>query len=292
MLVVTLDLPIPRAGAYNARMNDLPPRRRFTVGCVSFLNSRPLIEGIDQRADVDVHFAVPSALLDGLIADETDVALCPVMDYQASPEPLTIVPVGGIGCDGPTLTVRLFSRRPMCELDEVYVDTDSHTSVQLLRVILARRFGCRPTLRPFDAEEGEADRDAMLLIGDKVVTHRPDGEDYPHQLDLGEAWKAMTGLPFVFAVWMAKRDTDLGDLPHVLDRQRQTNAQCIDEIVARHAGACGWPADLARRYLGELLRYAVGERELAAMRQFWNDVAELGAIRDVRPMQVYGAAPA
>ncbi len=273
-------------------MNEVSARSRFRVGCVSFLNARPLIEGIDQLDDVDVQFAVPSALLAGLIAGETDVALCPVMDYQASPEPLIIVPVGGIGCDGPTLTVRLFSRRLIAELDEVHVDTDSHTSVQLLRVILARQFDCRPRLRAFDAAASEAGQDAMLLIGDKVVTRRPDESDYPYQLDLGEAWQAMTGLPFVFAVWMAKRDTDLGDLPDVLDRQRRTNAQRIEEMVDRHAAACGWPGDLARRYLGELLRYTVGERELAAIRRFWCYVAELGVIDDVRPLNIYGAAPA
>src|SRR5687768_6774488 len=84
-------------------------RRLLRVGSVSFLNAKPLIYGLEGAADVELSLAVPSGLLGGLRAGELDVALLPVIDYQRM-EGLRIVPGGGIGCDGETLTVRIFSK--------------------------------------------------------------------------------------------------------------------------------------------------------------------------------------
>src|SRR3954447_10160972 len=84
----------------------------FRIGSVSYLNARPLIYGLDARADVALTLDVPSRLLDGLREDRFDVALLPVIDYQRL-NGLRIVPAGGIGSDGQTLTVRIFSRVPV-----------------------------------------------------------------------------------------------------------------------------------------------------------------------------------
>lgn len=261
-----------------------PPRH--AVGCVSFLNARPLIEGLDGREDVEVRYDVPSRLIEDLERGEVDVALCPVIDYQRSKVDLELVPVGGIGCDGPTLTVRLFSRVPIESITRILTDTDSHTSVILLRVILADRYGITPQIAPLPIESTWRETaEAVLLIGDKVVARAPDDESYPHQLDLGEAWKQLTGLPFVFAIWMARRDASLGALPQLLGQAQRANAFRIDEIVMRHAAALGWPADLAAHYLGDLLRYAVGPRELEAIELFWRRAEALGLIPQLRPMQ-------
>ncbi|NJL30982.1 MAG: hypothetical protein HC898_04785, partial [Phycisphaerales bacterium] len=75
---------------------------------------------------------------------------------------------------------------------------------------------------------GSAPPQAMLLIGDKVVTHRPDPQRYPFDVDLGQAWHQLTGLPFVFATWLARADAVLGDLPRLLDAQRRLNENRID----------------------------------------------------------------
>jgi len=128
------------------------------VGCVSFLNARPLIEGLDASPAASVKFDVPSCLLADLEAHEVDVALCPVIDFQRSRCPLAIVPVGGIGCDGPTLTVRVFSQKPLEQLTRIYADTDSHTSVALMQVILDEVYGNRVEVIDLDARElGRAD---------------------------------------------------------------------------------------------------------------------------------------
>ncbi len=260
------------------------------IGCVSFLNAKPLIDGFDAPGCA-VRYDVPSRLLEDLERGEVDLALCPVIDYQRSAEPLVVVPVGGIGSRGPTLTVRLFSRAPFERVTRIAADTDSHTSVALARVVMQQRFGRAVEVVDFDArhQTGELP-DTMLLIGDKVVAATPHNGDYPHELDLGQAWFEATGLPFVFAVWMARRSTELGNLPELLEANRAANAGRIDQIVERWAAPLGWPSALAGRYLGEKLRYAVGDEELRAIERFWQLAGGLGLIDAVRPMRLYAGA--
>lgn len=262
------------------------------VGCVSFLNAKPLIEGLDGRDDPFVKFDVPSRLLSELESGAVDIALCPVIDLQKSKLPLEIVPVGGIGCDGPTLTVRIYSQKPLEQITEIYADTDSHTSVCLMRVLLAELHGLKPRVIDYDAQEHVAenrvvtDPQTMLLIGDKVVTSAPAAGKYPYQLDLGEAWHLLTGLPFVFAVWMARPTTTLGDLPALLDSTRKTNENRIEQIVEKYAARLGWPRELAVQYLGHWLKYAIGPRELAAIRLFFAKAKEHGVIESLREVKV------
>lgn len=261
-----------------------------TLGCVSFLNARPLIDGLDDHRDLRVLYDVPSALLEDLLTRQVDLALCPVIDYQLSDQPLQIVPVGGIGCDGTTMTVRVYSRVPIERIRRIRCDADSHTSNVLMRVVLADLYGIRPETAPATTPAEHPLLDALLLIGDKVVTAAPSDEAYPHQLDLGEAWKQLTGLPFVFAVWMCRRDANLGAAPAILDEQRRINRGRIDEIVAACAPKARWPHDLARRYLGEYLRYRIGHRELEAMECFWQRACELELIPELRPLVLHGAS--
>ncbi|MEM9083757.1 MAG: MqnA/MqnD/SBP family protein, partial [Planctomycetota bacterium] len=179
--------------------------RPARLGAVSYLNTLPMIEGLGKLAEVTLTLTPPSELASMLERDEVDLALASSIDYQRSSIPLAILPVGMIGSSGPTLTVRLFSRVPIEDLKTVACDVDSHTSVTLLRIVLQQQHGLSPELLPFDADALEhrhnaADDDwpeSLLLIGDKVVTASPPAIVYPHQLDLGEAWKDLTGLPFV-----------------------------------------------------------------------------------------------
>lgn len=252
------------------------------VGCVSFLNSKPLIDGFEAPG-VEVVYAVPSRLLGVLESGEVDIALCPTIDYHRSSVPLVIVPVGAIGSDGPTFTVRLYSRVPIDRIGTVHADTDSHTSVALLRVLLHAVYGLSPSIVDYEAD---ARPQAMLLIGDKVVTHSPRAVEYPYQLDLGGAWKGHTGLPFVFATWMARSGAELGDVPARLAANRERNAARIDSIAERYAPVHGWPTDLTRDYLGRILQYHVGPRELAAMQRFGAMAEAVGAIGRARPLQL------
>ena len=312
--------------------------RPLRLGCVSYLNAKPLIDGIERFAPgCPVRFDVPSGLLHDLERGDVDVALCPVIDYFRSTVPLAIVPVGGIGCDGPTLTVRIYSQVPLDAVEAIHADTDSHTSVALTRVLMRRRLGRdvpiidyapRRALPPLPLGEGEesASRErvlrgkrtfgvgsqnplphplpeaegaaadeahppTMLLIGDKVVTDSPAAVRYPHQLDLGEAWHEATGLPFVFAVWMCRAGAAVDPLPAQLDACRRRNAARIDELVAHYAPRHGWPSDLARHYLGDLLKFDIGPRQLQAITRFGDEAAAAGVIPAPRPLVLHNARP-
>jgi len=273
-------------------------RRSIRLGVVSFVNTLPLIDGLEGLADIELRYAVPSSLLDALLNDEVDLAICSSIDYQRSETPLVVVPCGLLGCDGPTLTVRLYSTGPIERLTEVHCDTDSHTSVVLLQILLREVHGITPRLVDFDARghaagDGACDwPDAMLLIGDKVVTDAPPEGRYTHQLDLGAAWVEMTGLPFVFALWLARRDADpdvIATAAAILDRQRRYNTERLDLIVQRRARPRGWPATLAASYLKGNLAYELTERRRRGLELFFEKAKEHGLARR-RPLVIQSLA--
>ena len=187
-----------------------------------------------------------------------------------------MIPAGGIGCDGPTLTVRLFSPTPIGQTRVLAVDGDSHTSVALARVIFDRSYGLRPKIVPLEHADATATR---LLIGDKVITAAP---DLPYQLDLGAAWKTLTGLPFVFAVWTARDGFVPGETAGILTTALARGMKRVETLVAREAVPRGWPADVATRYLTEYLKFDIGPRQLQAIRLFHQLAWEVRAL-DAEP---------
>ncbi len=258
------------------------------IGSVSYLNAKPLIDGLESQDDVSLILDVPSKLLPGLRDQRFDIALLPVIDYQRL-DHLNIVPSGGIGCDGPTLTVRIFSRVPIERIKTLACDTDSHTSVALARIVLAEEFGIHPQLidllKPDEPQARPAE--ARLLIGDKVVCEEPPG--FEHQLDLGSAWKQLTGLPFVFAVWTAREGIDLRDLPQRLERAKHEGFSHVREIVAKYAVPRGWPAGIAQQYLTSYLKFDVTPTHLQAIEKFHQLAHEHQIIeRPPRPLKLYG----
>ncbi len=260
------------------------------VACVRYLNTAPLIEGLEKLAGAELLLTVPSRIADLVRERRADVGLVSTIDAGG----LALLPVGMIGCDGPTLTVRLFSSVPLKQITTIHADSDSHTSVVLARILLHHLHGIRPAVVTFDARErvpldtpATADLDAswpktVLLIGDKVVTDAPPADRYPHQLDLGEAWHELTGLPFVYAMWMCRADeADSGRTraaAALLDRQRRRNAARLDWLIARRAPEHRWPVDLARTYLRDRLRFVVGPREREAVERFLAEAAALNLI--------------
>ena len=285
-------VPVP-AESVEDRPAVVPPPVR--IGVVSFVNTLPLIDGLELLDGVELRHSVPSLLIDQLIAGEVDLALCSSIDYQRSPDPLVILPVGLLGCDGPTLTVRLYSTRSLNAIEHVYCDTDSHTSVALMRVLLRELHGIVPKLIDYDAREHVAENrplpwpEAMLLIGDKVVTDSPPAVRYPHQLDLGAGWKELTGMPFVFALWLARQDADAARLiiaAAVLDRQRRYNAMRLDSIIHYRARPRNWPKDLAASYLKRHISYEMTDERRQGLELFFHKAAEHALIARCRPLEV------
>lgn len=255
------------------------------IAYVRYLNTVPLVEGLGGLSGVSLTAAAPSHIAGMVMRGEADLGLASLID--AAREDLVVVPCGMIGCDGPTLTVSLYSSVPIDQITRVHVDAESHTSGVLCRVVLAER-GITPEFVEYNAREkmtgGEPDEspETVLLIGDKVVTDVPPSERYPHQLDLGQAWHDMTGLPFVYASWMCRADRAddpaIAAAAMVLHRQLLQNRTRIDWIVRTHAPRFGWSNELAAEYLGHRLRYELDERAHKGAELFVRKAAELGVV--------------
>jgi chorismate dehydratase len=256
--------------------------RGLHLAAVSYLNSKPILYGLGERAGVRLSLDVPSRLvgyMDGSRQPGADAALLPVIDYLRL-EDVALLPVSGIGCDGPTLTVRIFSDRPVGQIETLAVDGDSHTSVVLAQVVMSKLFGRKVGVVRLTAETVGP----RLLIGDKVITAAPTGME--HQLDLGEAWKRLTGRPCLFAGWFVKLGADVERVRAVLAEAADAGLARREEIVQEYAPKMGWPVDVARKYVFEYLRYGVGDAQVAAVREFYRLAAEVGAVEAGRELRV------
>ena len=222
--------------------------RGLRIGCVKYLNSRPLICVYDGP----VIFDHPSALAKMLAAGELDAALVPAFEALRDPNYLLVDDVA-VGCDGPVFSVFLAHRGELRDVRSIALDPASMSSANLLRVLLAEFHGMSPTFG--------GDGDAQLLIGNQAIEFRvAHGENSEwHFLDLGAEWKRCTGLPFVFAVWaMSPVSADLKDSLEAADAFRvlkRTGCAQIPELIEHDDFG---DAEMRRRYLTEWLRFDIG----------------------------------
>ena len=242
------------------------------VGAVSFFNTRPLVYGLGDVPQVALTFGVPSRLPALLEGGLVDVALVPVVDAVRRGRSWRIVSDACIGCDGATLTVRVFSRVDPSDVTTLHVDRHSHTSVALASIIWREKYGRGLRLVPFDAgadgPEELPSAQAVLLIGDKVVRPPSVLEEFSTQVDLGATWRSLTGLPFVFAVWAAAGEVARSDASQILSCARDAGVAHAGDIAARDGPGMGWPVELGRRYLTEYLCFTLTDRHRAGMRRF------------------------
>ena len=261
------------------------------LGVVSYLNTRPIIRGLEVHDDIELRQAVPSQLLGHVVDGKVDVGMCSSIDYLRSPIPLKLLRVAPLTCNGETLTVRIFSSVPMKEAVRIHCDTDSHTSVALLRILMKEDWGIDPEVIDFDAGSRSGPwPETVMLIGDKVVNGPPSSGTHPVQVDLGEAWKTLTGLPFVFALWMTRLDACETMLGHVFQSLRDNlavNLDSMDDFLEEEARLHDWPVELASRYLNGLIRYELGEAELAGLRTFHELAVKHGLVDSARPLEIY-----
>ncbi len=247
------------------------------LGVVSFLNSRPLIDGLAARPDVQCTFAVPAALSARLLRGDFDAALVPIIDVLRSRGALRVVSDACIGSDGETMTVRVFSKRPPHQVRTLMVDGDSHTSVALARILWRQLFEIDLDVHPLDTRRTDpAQHDAVLLIGDKVVA--PDRGRFGYEVDLGGAWRQHTGLPFVFAVWAqpATATATTAELAHLLSDARDRGVARAGLIARTEGPGLGWPVELAERYLTRCLSFTLDARAVAGAQHYAACCAALG----------------
>lgn len=276
---------------YNVRMTSLETAE-IRIGVVPFLNAAPLIDGISSIEGIELIPKVPSELIATLERGEVDVALASSIDYQRSSVELGILPVGVLSSDGHTMTVQLCSRCPIQDVHKVYCDSDSHTSVALLQIVLKNLYGATPEIVPTNFREmGECDSDwpdTVLLIGDKVITSHYESQ-YAHTLDLGHAWKEQTGLPFVFATWLCRRDfptAQIRKLSMALQRQLAFNQHRIEQIVSSHAPKRGWDTSIATDYVTKHIQYRFKDVHVESLNLFYSLAMSVGILQIAHPIRL------
>ncbi len=241
---------------------------RFRLGAVSYLNTKPLVHKLSRLAPwADLTLEVPSRLADGLRNGSYDVALIPSITYFQDPQ-LRIVSDACIGCLGPVWSVKIFSRKPLDSIHTLALDEGSRTSIALSRILLAEKFGLRPELSPFplDADAQELPTDAVLMIGDRSMHGPP--PTYRYQWDLGEQWRLHTGLPFVFAMWVARPDVRHPELESALAAARDSGLRHLHDIARREHRAAGLSQPDCYRYLRHNLHFHLGPQQRQGLELF------------------------
>ena len=263
------------------------------LGAVSFLNTQPLIWGID-HALFPGRFAlrrdVPSRCADQLRSGDVDLALVPSIEFarlalaRGGPA-LAAVPGLCIASDGPAESVLLFSPHPPERVRSVGVDAASRTSVALLRILFRERFGCEPafTETPEELAESLGRFDAALVIGDRALfadraALRARGVA---MTDLGAEWKALTGLPFVFAFWAGRADAAGPETVGALHRSLRFGLSRLPDIAASWRWQGTPRPEIAFPYLRDVMRYELGQRERDGLLRFYLLAARHGLIADV-----------
>jgi chorismate dehydratase len=246
---------------------DMP----LKIGTVSYLNSVPLNEGLYDHPDVDLHQYVPSRLARELADGSVDIGLVPVVEALRHGR-YRIFPDAAIGCVGEVLSVKVFSDVPLADIRSVRLDPSSRTSNALTQVILEGAYSLSP--RYVDASNPDP-TDAAVIIGDPVLRRT---EAAHAEIDLGQAWFDMTGLPFVFAVWAGRPDVATERAAEILAGSKRAGVRNIDSIATREAASRDLNAELCRRYLRDYICFDLGEAQQAGIRWFATLAAERGLL--------------
>ena len=231
---------------------------KFRVGSVPYLNAVPLTRGIEDQ----VILATPARLGEMLQRDELDAALVSITEvlFNDRYDVLDGVAVASLG---EVKSVFLAHRKPIDEAKEIFCDTASLTSVQLLKVLLAER-GVKPEFKPLTSYKPGDIPDYALLIGDPAIEFQRNSPQ--HEIwDLGEAWHELTRLPFVYAVWALCRGIDNKPLRAKLREAKDFGLDTLDYVISSRPE---FDLEFRKDYLGWHIHYHLGTDEKRGIARF------------------------
>ena len=254
------------------------------IGVIDYLNVQPLYYRIEERLkgkDVEYVYGVPTTLNQALIQGEIDIAPISAIESARHADELVIIPHLGIATWGAVKTVLLFSWFPdPAELDNMSIALTDHsaTSVALLKILCSDYYRIQPryVVHPQHLEKMLTAHAAALLIGDdaliegtlrRPIAHR----GVPYVFDLGDEWLKWTGLPFVFALWSARRDRleviAQNGIVEALYDSKAEGLQHLDRIAKDYAPRLGLEPGVCLKYLRDL-RYDLTLDDLAGLIRF------------------------
>ena len=232
--------------------------KKFRIGSVPYLNAAPLTREIDG----ELIFATPAKLAEMLRRDELDAALVSITEVLLN-DRYDILDGVAIGSLGEVYSVLLAHKKPLVEVKEIFCDTASLTSVNLLKVLLAEK-NLFPQFKPLESYAAAKEKDFVLLIGDPAIEFQRaahGGEIF----DLGLAWSEMTNLPFVYAVWALRRGIENQDLRRELRQAKRFGMESLDHIIETREE---FDEDFRRDYFEWHIQFHLGEDEKRAIAKF------------------------
>jgi chorismate dehydratase len=249
---------------FAAKFKLIALERKIRVGAVSYLNTKPLLYGIQNSPiikEISLTEDYPSKISDKLLTDEIDIGLVPVVLIPEMKE-YHICTNYCIACDGPVASVCLFSEVPVDEIKTVLLDYQSRTSVLLAEILFEKYWKQKPVFVRAGADflNQIGGTTAAVVIGDRALRLRS-GPAYVY--DLGEAWKNMTGLPFVFAAWISNKKLENS----WVERFNQANAFGVQNIPLVLEQITYKFFDLNSYYTGHL-NYVLDENKMKGLNLF------------------------
>jgi predicted solute-binding protein len=233
-------------------------QKKFRIGSVNYLNAVPLTRGIES----EIIFATPARLAEMLRRDELDAALVSITEVLFN-DRYEILDGIAIASLGEVYSVLLAHKKPFEEAEEIFCDTASLTSVNLLKVLLAEK-NLFPQFKPLENYEAAQEKDFVLLIGDRAI----DFQRAPHAheiFDLGSAWTEMTKLPFVYAVWALRRGVENRELRRELREAKGFGMDTLDYLIETREE---YDEDFRRDYLGWQIHYHLASDEKRGIGKF------------------------
>lgn len=208
--------------------------RKIKVSAVSYLNTKPLLYGIERHPvmeDIDLQLEYPALIAQHLREGTVDMGLVPVAAILSIPD-ARIVSDYGIAADGKVASVCIYSKVPIEEMDAIYLDYQSRTSVRLAQVLLKHYWKIAvPIIQaPENYIELIEGKTAGVIIGDRALQQLP---NFEYIYDLAEHWKLFTGLPFIFAAWVANKELP-EDFIAKFNEANKNGLAHIDEVVTEN----------------------------------------------------------
>lgn len=232
--------------------------KQFRIGSVKYLNAAPLTRGIEGK----LFLATPAKLAGMLRRDELDAALVSVAEVLLT-DRYDILDGVAVASLGEVYSVILAHKKPLEEAKEIFCDTASITSVNLLKVLLAEK-NLFPRFKPLESYEAAKEKDFALIIGDPAI----DFQRAPHEheiLDLGAAWTEITNLPFVYAVWALRRGIENKELRRELREAKKFGMETLDHLIETRTE---YDADFRRDYFEWNIHYHLASDEKRGIAKF------------------------
>ncbi|BCM90276.1 chorismate dehydratase [Abditibacteriota bacterium] len=244
---------------------------KWVLGTVSYLNALPLIWALERRDDVELVRMLPSQLGQKLEEGELHASLSPVFDVLSGIGE-TILGDGIVGATRDVRSVLLFHRKPIAQLESVALDTSSHSSVNLTRVLLRDSYHTNPRFvdhKP-DLRAMLRENDGAVLIGDPALEAAQAPAEW-QVLDLARAWNDLTGFSFTFAAWTGRRGLTKGqaqELTALLNWARDEGTAHIEQIVLENPTHSPLAPSIRESYLRNAIEYRLSPAHEAGLREF------------------------